>query len=88
MTRTCSKAFREVLVEEGFEIFTASRGDVGLDLLNSVVPDLIICDVMMPGMDGYEVLGEISKNETFATIPLFFLPPVMRGMISERQWIW
>jgi signal transduction histidine kinase len=67
------ESLSEVLVEEGFEIFTASRGDVGLDLLNSVVPDLIICDVMMPGMDGYEVLGEISKNETFATIPFIFL---------------
>lgn len=63
----------DVLRHEGFEIFTASCGEEGLNVLNSVIPDLIICDVMMPGMDGYEVLGVISKNEVFATIPFIFL---------------
>ncbi len=67
------ESLSEVLNEEGFEIFTACRGDAGLDLLNSVIPDLIICDVMMPGMDGYEVLEEISKNESLSTIPFVFL---------------
>lgn len=71
--KTLLESLSEVLVEEGFEIFTACRGDAGLDLLKSVVPDLIICDVMMPGMDGYEVLEEISKNETLAPIPFIFL---------------
>jgi CheY-like chemotaxis protein len=63
----------DVLKDEGFETYTALGGKEGLEFLDNLTPDLIICDVMMPGMDGYQVLETISKNESTATIPFIFL---------------
>jgi signal transduction histidine kinase len=63
----------DVLRCEGYEVFAASGGQEGLNILCDESPDLIICDVMMPGKDGYEVLQEITKNEILATIPFIFL---------------
>ena len=46
----------DVLENEGFETFTAQNGKDGFKLAKEILPDLIICDVMMPVMDGYEVI--------------------------------
>lgn len=50
------------LNKEGFEVMEASRGDDALALINKNKPDLILLDVMMPGMDGIEVCEEIKSN--------------------------
>lgn len=63
----------EILELANFEVFTAANGKLGVELINKEKPDLIICDIMMPELDGYGVLHIISKNTETAKIPLIFL---------------
>jgi len=63
------------LIEEvpEYTVLTASDGIKGLELAMEHIPDLILCDIMMPEIDGYEVLSTIKKNEATSTIPFIFL---------------
>jgi len=62
-----------ILEMEGFEVFSAENGKKGLEAASKNVPDLILCDVMMPELDGYGVLTALRSNEQTATIPFIFL---------------
>lgn len=63
----------EILELDGFDVFTAENGKDGLDVALEAVPDLIVCDIMMPIMDGYTVLYFLSKEPKTADIPFIFL---------------
>jgi CheY-like chemotaxis protein/anti-sigma regulatory factor (Ser/Thr protein kinase) len=63
----------DLLENEGFNIIEANNGLVGLQLAQAEIPDLIICDVMMPELDGYEVLKALRQRPETAIIPLIFL---------------
>lgn len=63
----------EILESEGYKTFQAKNGKSGLELIFSELPDLIICDVMMPELNGFEVLEETRKKSTTALIPFIFL---------------
>jgi DNA-binding response OmpR family regulator len=64
---------QEILELNDFSVITATDGEIGLELATTKKPDLIICDIMMPGLSGYEVLTELRKNPQSANIPLIFL---------------
>lgn len=63
----------EILELAGYEVLTAENGRVGAESAVANLPDLIICDIMMPELDGYEVLSILSKNPKTASIPFIFL---------------
>jgi DNA-binding NtrC family response regulator len=63
----------DLLEAEGFEGIGAENGEVGLRLALQQQPDLVICDVGMPGIDGYEVFEVLSTQPTTAAIPFVFL---------------
>jgi two-component system sensor histidine kinase/response regulator len=63
----------EILESEGFEVFKAENGEIGISMAEKVQPDLILCDIMMPGKDGYEVLEELRKKVLTSTTPFIFL---------------
>lgn len=63
----------EILELDGFEVLTAENGKEGLDLAQDELPDLIVCDIMMPVMDGYTVLYFLSKDSKTSDIPFIFL---------------
>ncbi|MGB7519636.1 MAG: response regulator [Spirulinaceae cyanobacterium] len=63
----------EILMAEDFEVIDAENGEVGVNLARTEVPDLIICDIMMPKLDGYGVLQELRKNPSTNTVPFIFL---------------
>jgi CRP-like cAMP-binding protein/CheY-like chemotaxis protein len=63
----------EILELSNYEVFTAENGKVGVQLANKNKPDLIICDVMMPELDGFGVLHILSKKPQTASIPFIFL---------------
>ncbi|MDL5048873.1 response regulator [Oscillatoria amoena NRMC-F 0135] len=52
----------EILALANYEVITAENGKVGVDLAQKNHPDLIICDIMMPELDGYGVLHILSKK--------------------------
>ncbi len=62
-----------LLLEEGFETYMAKNGEEGTNLVRKILPDLIICDVMMIGKDGFEVLKELQHEEATKRIPFIFL---------------
>ena len=63
----------EILSLSNFEVYTAENGKVGVDKAKRVNPDLIICDIMMPELDGYGVLHILGRNPDTAKIPFIFL---------------
>jgi DNA-binding response OmpR family regulator len=63
----------ETLVLNGYEVFEAEDGPEGIDLARQQRPDLVICDVMMPDMDGYQVLASLRHDSMTATLPFIFL---------------
>ncbi len=63
----------EILQAEDYEVFVAENGSIGLDVAAKTQPDLILCDVMMPEMDGYEVLKNIRHNVATSITPFIFL---------------
>ncbi|MCO5247725.1 MAG: response regulator [Chitinophagales bacterium] len=63
----------ETLELYDYETFEAENGEVGIQIAKREIPDIIICDIMMPGIDGYEVLEVLRQDEETAGIPLVFL---------------
>lgn len=63
----------EILELARYEVKTAPNGKVGSALAREIKPDLIICDIMMPELDGYGVLHILSKDPSTAAIPFIFL---------------
>ena len=63
----------EILSLANYKVLTAPNGKLGVELAQHEKPDLIICDIMMPELDGYGVLHILSKKEETARIPFIFL---------------
>lgn len=64
---------QKVLELSGYSTMIAPNGNEGVDLAIQYIPDLIICDIMMPDMDGYGVLQKIHSNKETSDIPFLFL---------------
>ena len=63
----------DILEAEGFEVVQAEDGQTGISLAQSQHPRLILCDVMMSGADGYEVLSTLKQSLDTALVPFIFL---------------
>jgi len=64
---------RDVLQLAGYQVITAEDGLAGLKALEQTRPDLIISDIMMPGLDGYDFLQKVRENPEWLDIPIIFL---------------
>jgi two-component system sensor histidine kinase/response regulator len=62
-----------ILKQEEYRIAAAGNGHQALDMIPAARPDLVLLDVMMPGMDGYEVCRQLKTNPAAADIPIIFL---------------
>jgi CheY-like chemotaxis protein len=70
---TNRKLFQDCLESEGFQVIVAENGSRGIQQVKKHLPDLILCDILMPERDGYEVLSELRQDPSTAFIPLIFL---------------
>lgn len=61
------------LKKEGFEVFSAKDGMAGLDLIKAIRPDIILLDVVMPRMDGFEVLEHLREDAELTKIPVIII---------------
>ena len=68
---------------EGYEVETASRGDEALEKARGQVFDMILLDVMMPGLDGWEVCKQLKADPTHLPVPVIFLSA--RAQDEDRQ---
>lgn len=62
-----------VLYQEGYEIAMADNGKMAIEMLAEMTPELILLDIMMPEMDGFEVCEKIKSQEKLSSIPIIFL---------------
>ncbi|MBH8553842.1 response regulator [Nostocaceae cyanobacterium CENA357] len=65
--------FLDSLQAEGFEAIAAENGLVGIQQAQEHLPDLVLCDILMPELDGYDVLTTLRQNPLTAIIPFIFL---------------
>ena len=63
----------EILELSNYNVFTAANGRIGIEMAIAVHPDLILCDIMMPELDGYGVLHMVQKNPQLQHTPFIFL---------------
>jgi DNA-binding response OmpR family regulator len=63
----------EILELENYKVRTAEDGEKGVEIARVLKPDIIICDIMMPKLNGYDVLLRIREDKTTASIPFVFL---------------
>ncbi len=85
---TTIKLLSFLLEKKNYEVFICENGKKALEVVESIMPDLILMDVMMPEMDGIEVTTKIRKNPKIAKIPIIMLSAlgqeieVMKGLQS------
>jgi len=72
----------DLLNMENFVPIEAENGFVGVELAQKVAPDLIICDLLLPQLDGYGVLSALRQTVATATIPFVFLT----CMLTQEDW--
>lgn len=70
----------DFLENSGFKVLKASNGDVGVSIAKVESPDLIICDILMPGLNGHEVYGILQNDIATADTPFIFL-----SSLSEKE---
>lgn len=63
----------ELLISEGYRPLLATSGIEALEIANQAIPDLILLDVMMPEMDGFEICRRLREDVRFQTVPVIFL---------------
>lgn len=66
-------ALQEILASAGYEVLVANNGRTVLDLLDGIIPDLILLDIVMPDISGIEICAEIQNRPNFANLPVIFI---------------
>lgn len=77
-----SLAVSDYLELQGYNTITAANGQAALELLTSHHPHLLISDIRMPGLDGYELVRQVRQQPQFRILPVIFLTE--RGSTAER----
>jgi two-component system alkaline phosphatase synthesis response regulator PhoP len=71
------------LTMEGYEVMTASDGEEALRVIDTERPDLVVLDIMMPRLDGYEVCRRLRQDEQFSSLPVILLSA--KGRPVDRE---
>ncbi len=69
-----------LMKQNDYDVETAGTGETALDLISNFKPDLILLDIMLPGMDGYEVCQKIRQEKEFSNIKIVFLSAMARSI--------
>ena len=72
-TLTIREEINDILVMEGYTVFEAENGSIGFEIALKKHPDLIISDILMPKLNGFEMYKKLQNNKTTKLIPLIFL---------------
>jgi DNA-binding response OmpR family regulator len=74
----------DYLSDFGYEIYMASNGSEGVDMLAKTSPDLVLLDIKMPDKDGFQTLEEIKRSPGFANIPVLFISALNRSNLKVK----
>lgn len=76
--------FKEILTKHGFDVLEATNGADGVSLAKAELPDLILMDVVMPGVNGFQATRQISRGETTKHIPIIIVST--KDQATDRVW--
>jgi len=76
--------FMDALARQGHQVLTASSGSDGIDVAASEQPDVILMDVVMPGINGFEATRHLTRGTTTSHIPVIIVST--KGLPSDRVW--
>lgn len=79
-----SKAYQAKLAREGMNVETAADGEVALRQIPGAKPDIILLDLMLPKVNGFEILEKIKKNEELKNVPVIILSNLGQDADIER----
>lgn len=80
-----AQSVESILEDEGYTVLSAGDGLEALELLNGRIPDLIISDIMMPLMNGHELLEKIRGEDRFKNIPVVLMSAVHHEKNKQAQ---
>ena len=81
---TTSQLVKMVLKKQGYRVLTTTTGPEALRIADDLMPDLILLDIVLPGMDGFQVCQYIRKNERTAQIPVIMFSGLDRP-VDQRN---
>ena len=76
--------FKEILAKHGFEVIEATNGADGITLAQAELPDLVLMDVVMPGVNGFQATRQISRGATTKHIPIVIVST--KDQATDRVW--
>ena len=76
--------FRELLTKHGYEVLEATNGADGVTMAQAELPDLVLMDVVMPGMNGFQATRQISKGKDTQHIPVVIVST--KDQATDRVW--
>ena len=76
--------FREILNKHGFEVLEASNGADGVTMAQAELPDMVLMDVVMPGVNGFQATRQIARNASTKHIPIVIVST--KDQATDRVW--
>lgn len=76
--------FKEILEKHGYEIITAENGADGVSVARQEIPDVVLMDVVMPGLNGFQATRQISKAEETKHIPVIIV--TTKDQETDKVW--
>ena len=76
--------YSSMLEKNGYSVETASSGEEGLEKAERIKPDLILMDVVMPGLNGFQATRQLSRNPDTAEIPIIII--TTKGQETDKVW--
>src|SRR4029079_618804 len=81
---TIQKVIELTFSDEDFDVVTVGNGRLAIEKLQEVRPDVVLCDIIMPEKDGYEVCDYIKKDPTLSHVPVLLLTGALEPFEQER----
>ncbi len=78
------KALEKILLQQAFEVFLAEHAEKALEMMLTSKPDLIIADVVMPGMTGFDLCQQLKKDEAYKHIPLMLISGIVNTNVETQ----
>lgn len=76
--------FKEILTQYGYQVIEAMSGEEGIKMAQSTLPDLILMDIVMPGVNGFQATRQITRDNTTKHIPIVIVST--KDQETDRVW--
>ena len=73
-----------ILDKHGYEVITAESGEEGVEKAKTMMPDVVLMDIVMPGLNGFQATRQLSKNESTSHIPVIIV--TTKDQETDRLW--